>query len=57
VGASLLAKAVYHSTSLLADTPFSRAGSLPQWIFIVGEIVAGIKKTACEGRFLFTAKA
>ncbi|MGF6558589.1 hypothetical protein ABIA48_004969 [Pseudomonas sp. S30_BP2TU TE3576] len=30
VGASLLAKAVDHSTSLLADTPLSRASPLPQ---------------------------
>ncbi|OXR35276.1 hypothetical protein PSUM_05160 [Pseudomonas umsongensis] len=30
VGASLLAKAAPHSTSLLTDAPLSRAGSLPQ---------------------------
>jgi len=29
VGAGLLANAVYHSTSLLADTPLSRASPLP----------------------------
>ncbi|TNB80010.1 metal ABC transporter ATP-binding protein, partial [Pseudomonas sp. Fig-3] len=32
VGASLLAMAAAHSTSLLTDTPLSRAGSLPQEI-------------------------
>ncbi|PTC17198.1 hypothetical protein C0J26_25125 [Pseudomonas baetica] len=32
MGASLLAKASYQSTSSLNDTPHSRAGSLPHWI-------------------------
>ncbi len=32
VGASLLAMAVLHSTSMPTDMPLSRAGSLPQWI-------------------------
>ncbi|CAI8921096.1 hypothetical protein EMIT0P260_50332 [Pseudomonas sp. IT-P260] len=30
VGASLLAKAVYQQTMMSTDTPYSRAGSLPQ---------------------------
>jgi hypothetical protein len=33
VGASLLAKASAHSTSLQTDPLLSRASSLPQWIF------------------------
>ncbi|TPG84650.1 hypothetical protein EAH74_11510 [Pseudomonas mandelii] len=33
VGASLLAKAVCQATMMPTDTPFSRAGSLPQGIF------------------------
>ncbi|MBA4360035.1 MAG: hypothetical protein C0411_04795 [Pseudomonas sp.] len=32
MGASLLAKVVYQTTSMLTDTPSSRAGSLPQGI-------------------------
>ncbi|CAN1600471.1 protein of unknown function [Pseudomonas mediterranea] len=32
VGASLLAMAAAHSTSIQADPPLSRAGSLPQGI-------------------------
>ncbi|VVM41211.1 hypothetical protein PS662_00300 [Pseudomonas fluorescens] len=32
VGASLLAMAIYHPTSMSADTPLSRASSLPQGI-------------------------
>jgi len=32
VGAGLLANTVYHSTSLLADTPFSRASPLPHYL-------------------------
>ncbi|KAA0957105.1 hypothetical protein FQ185_27635 [Pseudomonas sp. ANT_H12B] len=31
VGASLLAMAVFQSTSMLDVSPSSRAGSLPQW--------------------------
>ncbi|VII92431.1 hypothetical protein [Pseudomonas sp. FG-3G] len=30
VGASMLAMAVYQPTTMLSDTPSSRAGSLPQ---------------------------
>ncbi|RRW50277.1 hypothetical protein EGJ55_26090 [Pseudomonas moraviensis] len=30
MGASLLAKAVYQQTMMSTDTPYSRAGSLPQ---------------------------
>jgi len=32
VGASLLAKAVFQTTSVLAMPPPSRAGSLPHWL-------------------------
>ncbi|CAI8745757.1 conserved hypothetical protein [Pseudomonas sp. IT-196MI5] len=39
MGASLLAKAAAHSTNELTDKTLSRAGSLPQGIFIEqGEI-------------------
>ncbi|RYM43374.1 hypothetical protein EVS84_05600 [Pseudomonas koreensis] len=32
MGASLLAKADVHSTLMLTDTPYSRAGSLPHFV-------------------------
>ncbi|QAY84292.1 hypothetical protein CUN61_09955 [Pseudomonas arsenicoxydans] len=35
VGAGLLAKAVYQSTSALNDTPLSRASPLPQGIALL----------------------
>ncbi|POA44490.1 hypothetical protein C1894_03915 [Pseudomonas sp. FW305-3-2-15-E-TSA2] len=34
MGASLLAKGPFQPTSALADTPLSRAGSLPHWISV-----------------------
>ncbi|THF28356.1 hypothetical protein E5170_22020 [Pseudomonas atacamensis] len=37
VGASLLAKAVGQSTKVLNDKPHSRAGSLPQGIYVVSK--------------------
>ncbi|MCY1180997.1 hypothetical protein D9M73_214770 [compost metagenome] len=39
VGVSLLAIAVYQSTSSLNDTPLSRAGSLPQGVYSVLEVI------------------
>ncbi|TKJ88521.1 hypothetical protein PkoCFBP13504_00730 [Pseudomonas koreensis] len=38
VGASLLANAECQSTSMLADTASSRAGSLPQGFGVSGEL-------------------
>src|SRR5476649_229148 len=43
VGAGLLANAVGHSISMLADTPSSRASPLPHWIFCPN--VLGLYKT------------
>ncbi|PTC16348.1 hypothetical protein C0J26_29025 [Pseudomonas baetica] len=41
MGASLLAKADVHSTLMLTDTPYSRAGSLPQLFWGVCGISGG----------------
>ncbi|MER2101919.1 MAG: hypothetical protein ABS999_08535, partial [Pseudomonas atacamensis] len=53
VGASLLAKAVYQSTSSFYDTPLSRAGSLPQ-LFCGGRGILGNKKAPISGALLFS---
>ncbi|QCY10825.1 hypothetical protein ELQ88_08355 [Pseudomonas sp. MPC6] len=45
MGASLLAKAVYQSTSLVNIGPNSRAGSLPHWKGVIC-LVSG--STACS---------
>ncbi|TPG86248.1 hypothetical protein EAH72_30380 [Pseudomonas caspiana] len=37
MGASLLAKAAFHSTSSLNDTPLSRADSLPQGVVVFSD--------------------
>ncbi|TPG76085.1 hypothetical protein EAH74_30015 [Pseudomonas mandelii] len=39
VGASLLAKAVVHSTSMLNVMASSRAGSLPHWIVVSKRVI------------------
>jgi hypothetical protein len=54
VGASLLAKAVGQSTSMVADRLHSRAGSLPHLIFIDHKICSPIKKALpSRQRFCF----
>ncbi|TKJ84999.1 hypothetical protein PkoCFBP13504_10665 [Pseudomonas koreensis] len=42
MGASLLANAVGQSTLMLADTPLSRAGSLPQDQHCVWQVSVGV---------------
>ncbi|TPG87443.1 hypothetical protein EAH74_02460 [Pseudomonas mandelii] len=44
MGASLLAKRPSHPTSMLTDTPHSRAGSLPQRSPAAGISVKGTRK-------------
>ncbi|KAA0976729.1 hypothetical protein FQ185_05850 [Pseudomonas sp. ANT_H12B] len=50
MGASLLAKAVNHSTSVLTDPPLSRAGSLPQGTCVL-RLLSGLSAIiSTEGR-------
>jgi hypothetical protein len=49
VGASLLAKAAHQATFLSADTPLSRASSLPQGFGLYEAFVTGAKTCASDG--------
>ncbi|QHF51386.1 hypothetical protein PspS49_17750 [Pseudomonas sp. S49] len=48
VGASLLAKTLAQSESVLPDTPLSRAGSLPQWAAAFPGYVVNAKPCGSE---------
>ncbi|AXP04493.1 hypothetical protein DZG01_16515 [Pseudomonas fluorescens] len=56
MGASLLAIAVYRSTSVLNGKTLSRAGSLPHWFGVVVGI-AGNKKAPIAGALMFSESA
>ncbi|MNP79223.1 hypothetical protein D3C76_1770130 [compost metagenome] len=48
MGASLLAKAMYQTTSMLNDSPLSRAGSLPQRVTMFYSVTVGILRGAMK---------